>query len=146
MYCHECGTYIHEDDACYSNDGQVYCSDCWSEIFATCTHCDITYYHEDVISIALPQTRKSHGPFWEYSGYYTYLCKECLENLGCTYTKINPLVNPSDWNGVSGNDYYLIPGPDTTWDEVRRAFGISARDSEATDLWYKYVECLKKGE
>jgi len=96
--CVCCGEVVYGDYAYWGPDDQPYCSDCYSDNFTNCEHCDDIVPQEEAISLEFPivqhtmtkyiqETPVGSSARSKYTFNYvpnsltTNICKDCLRNL-----------------------------------------------------------------
>lgn len=70
--CHNCWDRIDQDDAYHGPDDELYCEDCYSDLFASCDHCGNTVSTDDLVS-----TQDGRGICEACSNHHFFECHEC---------------------------------------------------------------------
>lgn len=106
LTCCECGSIVRKGDVKFNSDGDVYCSDCYQELYTVCENCgeevrrDVSYYISDLDKTVCESCfncfyhvcnccYNSVSEVFEVNtedGYILYVCKECLNDYHyCEY-------------------------------------------------------------
>lgn len=75
--CCECGESYYEDEM-YHQHGEMYCSDCYREIFTECSHCGNYYHSDDMHSVELQNYYSSTIGRVSFSS--SIVCENCLDH------------------------------------------------------------------
>lgn len=124
--CQCCGQYIYtnSDGVYFGPDDQVYCENCYNEMFTTCEICSETYDSTDVFELIFPFDSKwqdTEGVKIDDKPSYTpcvhsmYVCKDCLEERNIKRSDLirSPILNNYNVRGYFTynfkNSYMLKP-------------------------------------
>jgi len=91
--CENCGDRVEEDNTCWSEDGQVYCLDCYHELFTQCNDCGYVYAAEDCFYL--------ESEHW-------YLCEDCCARrlVNCAVCDRPLAGGAGTWRTTGGTDVY----------------------------------------